>query len=56
MVRNRGIGDFLADLEADDALRARFEMELLTEPPEGNSTLGDANDPPRDLHGEVPDH
>jgi len=29
MVRNPGIGDLLADLEADDDLRARLEIELL---------------------------
>jgi hypothetical protein len=29
MARNLGIGDLLADLEADDDLRARFELELL---------------------------
>ena len=38
MVRNPGIGDLLADLEADDDLRERFEMELLTEAAEGSST------------------
>ena len=27
--RNPGMGDLLADLEADDNLRARLEMELL---------------------------
>jgi hypothetical protein len=27
--RGPGIGDLLADLEADDDLRARFEMALL---------------------------
>jgi len=27
--RNPGIGDLLIDLETDDDLRARFEMELL---------------------------
>jgi hypothetical protein len=29
MARNPGIGDLLIDLEADDDLRARFEIELL---------------------------
>jgi len=29
MARNAGIGDLLIDLEADDDLRARLEMELL---------------------------
>lgn len=29
LVRNPGIGELLADLEADDDLRARFEIELL---------------------------
>ena len=29
LVRNPGIGELLADLEADDDLRARFETELL---------------------------
>jgi hypothetical protein len=29
LVRSPGIGDLLADLEADDDLRAGFEMELL---------------------------
>lgn len=27
---NPGMGDLLADLEADDDLRAKFEMELLS--------------------------
>jgi hypothetical protein len=27
--RNPGMADLLADLEADDTLRARFEIELL---------------------------
>jgi len=30
LVRNRGIGDLLADLEADDDLRARLEMSCST--------------------------
>jgi hypothetical protein len=29
LVRNPGMGDLLADLEADDELRARLEIELL---------------------------
>jgi hypothetical protein len=29
VVRNPGIGGLLVELEADDDLRARFEMELL---------------------------
>jgi len=29
LVRNPGVGDLLADLEADDDLRARFELEPL---------------------------
>jgi hypothetical protein len=29
LVSNPGIGDLLANLEADDRLRARFELELL---------------------------
>jgi hypothetical protein len=35
MARNPGIGDLLIDLEAEDDLRARFEMELL-----GSQTQG----------------
>jgi hypothetical protein len=30
--RNPGIADLLTDLEADDDLRARFEIELLGRP------------------------
>jgi len=30
-VRNPGIGELMADLEADDDLRARFEIELLAQ-------------------------
>ena len=30
LVRNPGMGELLADLEADDDLRARFERALLT--------------------------
>ena len=30
LLRNPGISDLLADLEADDNLRARLEIELLT--------------------------
>jgi hypothetical protein len=29
--RNPGMGDLLAELEADDDLRAQFEMELISE-------------------------
>lgn len=29
LVRNPGLGELLADLEADDDLRARFAIELL---------------------------
>jgi hypothetical protein len=29
LVRNPGMGDLLAELEADDDLRAKLEMELL---------------------------
>lgn len=29
LFRNPGVGDLLADLEADDELRARLEIELL---------------------------
>jgi hypothetical protein len=36
-VRNPGIGELLADLEADDDLRARFEMELLSGADAGES-------------------
>ena len=31
IARNPGIGELLADLEADDNLRARFEMKLLND-------------------------
>jgi hypothetical protein len=31
-LRNPGIADLLTDLEADDDLRARFEIELLGQP------------------------